>query len=167
MESRPAAGLYFKREWCAVVDAVPADPDVVRYWDLAATEKREFNDPDRTVGIELGRDKDGGYSLLDMAPGRANPDDAERLRSILPRRTARAFASASARIQGRPAKPRRHISCARSVASPQRRLRRAGDKLTRFGPFSSQRRTGNVNILRRPWNEELFRTLEGFPDLFP
>ena len=37
---RPAAGLYFKREWCAVVDAIPADLDVVRYWDLAATEKK-------------------------------------------------------------------------------------------------------------------------------
>jgi Terminase large subunit, T4likevirus-type, N-terminal len=47
---RPAAGLYFRREWCAVVDAIPADLDVVRYWDLAATEKTEFNDPDWTVG---------------------------------------------------------------------------------------------------------------------
>jgi len=45
---RPAAGLYFKRGWCAVVDEVPADLDVVRYWDLAATEKTEFNDPDWT-----------------------------------------------------------------------------------------------------------------------
>ena len=41
---RPAAGLYFKRDWCVVVDEVPADLDVVRYWDLAATEKTEFND---------------------------------------------------------------------------------------------------------------------------
>ena len=49
---RPA-GLYFKREWCAVADEVPADLDVVRYWDLAATEKTEFNDPDWTVGIKL------------------------------------------------------------------------------------------------------------------
>ena len=40
----PAAGLYFKREWCAVIDEVPVDLDVVRYWDLAATEKTEFND---------------------------------------------------------------------------------------------------------------------------
>jgi Terminase large subunit, T4likevirus-type, N-terminal len=43
---RPAAGLYFKREWCAVSDAAPADLDIVRYWDLAATEKTEHNDPD-------------------------------------------------------------------------------------------------------------------------
>ena len=42
---RPTAGLYFKREWSAVVDEVPPDLQVVRYWDLAATEKTEFNDP--------------------------------------------------------------------------------------------------------------------------
>jgi hypothetical protein len=42
---------------------------------------------------------------------------------------------------------------------------KSGDKLTRFGPFSSQRRAGNVKIRRGPWNEELFRILEGFRDL--
>ena len=41
----------------------------------------------------------------------------------------------------------------------------SGDKLTRFGPFSSQCRAGNVKIRRGVWNEELFRVLEGFPDL--
>jgi hypothetical protein len=41
----------------------------------------------------------------------------------------------------------------------------SGDKLTRFGPFSSQCRAGNVKIRRGSWNEELFRVLEGFPDL--
>ena len=40
-----------------------------------------------------------------------------------------------------------------------------GDKLTRFGPFSSQCRAGNVKIRRGSWNDELFRVLEGFPDL--
>jgi len=41
----------------------------------------------------------------------------------------------------------------------------SGEKLTRFGPFSSQCRAGNVKIRRGSWNEELFRVLEGFPDL--
>ena len=40
-----------------------------------------------------------------------------------------------------------------------------GDKLTRFGPFSSQCLAGNVKILRGLWNEDLFRVLEGFPEL--
>ncbi|SRR6266446_2242782 len=41
----------------------------------------------------------------------------------------------------------------------------SGNKVTRFGPFSAQCRAGNVKILRGPWNEDLFRVLEGFPDL--
>ncbi len=39
------------------------------------------------------------------------------------------------------------------------------DKTTRFGPFSSQCRVGNVKILRGLWNDDLFRVLEGIPDL--
>ena len=42
---RPAAGLYFNRAWCQVVDAVPAGLAVKRGWDLAATPKTEANDP--------------------------------------------------------------------------------------------------------------------------
>ena len=76
---RPAAGLYFKREWCTIVEHPPADLEVVRYWDLAATEKTELNDPDWTVGIKLGRDKNGGYWLLDAVRARANPGNVERL----------------------------------------------------------------------------------------
>src|SRR5438874_1335452 len=55
--------------------------------------------------------------------------------------------------------------CARA----QRLYRGAGPRgrrqLTRFRPFRSQCRAGNVKIRRGSWNEELFRVLEGFPDL--
>jgi hypothetical protein len=82
---RPTAGLYFKREWCAVVDELPAELDVVRYWDLAATEKTQFNDPDWTVGIKLGRDRNGAYWLLDMVralqPGRCRAIAAQYRRA--------------------------------------------------------------------------------------
>jgi hypothetical protein len=44
-------------------------------------------------------------------------------------------------------------------------VRETGDKLTRFGPFSSQCLAGNLKIRRGSWNEELLRVLEGFPDL--
>jgi phage terminase large subunit-like protein len=49
----------------------------VRYWDLAATEKTELHDPDWTVGIKLGRDQRGGYWVLHLVRGRANPGDVE------------------------------------------------------------------------------------------
>jgi predicted phage terminase large subunit-like protein len=162
---RPAAGLYFKREWCAVVDEVPADLDVVRYWDLAATEKTEFNDPDWTVGIKLGRDKNGGYWLLHMVRGRANPGDIDRLLLNTPTQDGKRVRIGFGKDPGQAGKSQalhlvRALSSFTVLPAPE-----SGDKLTRFGPFSSQCRAGNVKILRGPWNEELFRVLEGFPDL--
>src|SRR5580692_5527 len=162
---RPTAGLYFKREWCAVVDEVPADLDVVRYWDLAATEKTEFNDPDWTVGIKLGRDKNGGYWLLDMVRGRANPGDIDRLLLNTATQDSNRVRVGFGKDPGQAGKSQalhlvRALSGFTVVAAPE-----SGDKLTRFGPFSSQCRAGNVKIRRGSWNEELFRVLEGFPDL--
>ena len=130
---RPAAGLYFKREWCAVVDAIPADLDIVRYWDLAATEKTEFNDPDWTVGIKLGREGTaaiGCWIWCARAPTRAMSNS---FCSIPPPRTATGSASGSARIRGRPARARRSIWCARSAASLWRRPRRAATSLPGSG----------------------------------
>jgi predicted phage terminase large subunit-like protein len=162
---RPAAGLYFKREWCAVVDAVPADLDVVRYWDLAATEKTEFNDPDWTVGIKLGRDRNGGYWLLDMVRGRANPGDVESLLLNTATQDGKPVRIGFGKDPGQAGKSQalhlvRALSGFTVAPAPE-----SGDKGTRFGPFSSQCRAGNVKIRRGPWNENLFRILEGFPDL--
>src|SRR6266404_2990322 len=162
---RPAAGLYFKREWCAVVDQVPADLDIVRYWDLAATEKTELNDPDWTVGIKLGRDRNGGYWLLDMVRGRANPGDVDRLLLNIATQDGNRVGIGFGKDPGQAAKSQalhlvRALSCFTEAAATE-----SGGKLTRFGPFSSQCRVGNVKILRGLWNEDLFRVLEGFPDL--
>jgi predicted phage terminase large subunit-like protein len=162
---RPAAGLYFKREWCAVVDEVPADLDIVRYWDLAATEKTELNDPDWTVSIKLGRDRNRGYWLLDMVRGRANPGDVERLLLDTATRDGRRVRVGFGKDPGQAGKSQAfHLVRALSgfdVTSAGE----SGNKVTRFGPFSAQCRAGNVKILRGAWNEDLFRVLEGFPDL--
>ena len=91
----PTARLYFKCEWCAIVEHAPPDLDVVRYWDLAATEKTELNNPDWTVGVKLGRANNGGYWLLDAVRVRAKPvlrringrcriDDRSMAQAILP-----------------------------------------------------------------------------------
>lgn len=162
---RPAAGLYFRREWCAVVGEVPADLDVVRYWDLAATEKTEFNDPDWTVGIKLGRDGNAGYWLVDMVRGRANPGDVDRLLLNIATQDGNRVRIGFGKDPGQAGKSQAlHLVRALSGFTVQP-APESGDKLTRFGPFSSQCRAGNVKVLRGPWNEELFRVLEGFPDL--
>src|SRR6266850_1093004 len=162
---RPAAGLYFKRERCAVLDEVPADLDIVRYWDLAATEKTELNDPDWTVGIKLGRDRNGSYWLLDVMRRRANPGDVERLLLDTAAQDGKRVRIGFGQDPGQAGKSQAlHLVRALSSFTVQPAAE-SGDKLTRFGPFSSQCRAGNVKILRGSWNEDLFRVLEGFPEL--
>jgi len=162
---RPAAGLYFKREWCAVVDEIPTDLDVVRYWDLAATEKTALNDPDWTVGVKLGRDRGGGYWLLDVVRARANPGDVERILLDTAAQDGNRVRIGFGKDPGQAGKSQAlhliRVLSGFTVASAAE----SGDKITRFGPFSSQCRAGNVKIRRGRWNEDLFRVLEGFPDL--
>jgi hypothetical protein len=70
---------------CTVVDAVPADLDVARCWDLAATEKTAFNDPDWTVGI----DRFAIANLLSrmaLVPGSA-PADGSRVTLVVSQAT--------------------------------------------------------------------------------
>jgi predicted phage terminase large subunit-like protein len=162
---RPTAGLYFKKEWCVVVDEVPADLEIVRYWDLAATEKTEFNDPDWTVGIKLGRDKNGGFWLLDMVRARANPGDVERLLINIAAQDGNRVRIGFGQDPGQAGKSQAlHLVRALSGFTVSA-ASESGDKITRLGPFSAQCRAGNVKILRGAWNEEVFRVLEGFPDL--
>ena len=162
---RPAAGLYFKREWCAVVDEVPTDLDVVRYWDLAATEKTALNDPDWTVGVKLGRDRGGGYWLLDVVRARANPGDVERLLLDTAAQDGNRVRIGFGKDPGQAGKSQA-LHLVRVLSSfTVAPAAESGDKTTRFGPFSSQSRAGNVKIRRGRWNEDLFRVLEGFPDL--
>jgi predicted phage terminase large subunit-like protein len=147
---RPAAGLYFKREWCAVVDVGPADLDVVRYWDLAATEKTELNDPDWTVHIKLGRDRNGGYWLLDVVHGQANPGDVEKLLLNTAMQDGKQVRIGFGQDPGQAGKSQAlHLVRALSGFTVKPATE-SGDKLTRFGPFSSQCRAGNVRSSAAP-----------------
>jgi len=94
---------------------------------------------------------------LDMVRRRANPGDVEQLLLDTARQDGNGSALDSARTRDRPARARRSITVS---PTPE-----TGDMLTQFGPFRSQCSAGNVKIRRGSWNEELFRVLEGFPDL--
>ncbi len=78
---RPAAGLYFQRSWCQLVDAAPHDIRWMRGWDLAGTPKIESNDPDWTAGTLMGKTPDGRYFIADHRRDRLSPagrkDDQE------------------------------------------------------------------------------------------
>ena len=100
-----------------------------------------------------------------MVRGRANPGDVERLLLNTATQDGNRVHIGFGKDPGQAGKTQafhlvRALSGFTVTPAPE-----SGDKLTRFGPFSSQGRAGNLKIRRGSWNEELFRVLEGFPDL--
>ncbi len=166
---RPAAGLYFKRQWCRIIESAPPGLTEIRFWDLAATEKRDDNDPDWTIGVRMGvlRGDDGRVRRVVVT-------HARRLRES-PLKVEQAILSTALadgddvsvgffKDPGQAGKSQaeslvRMLAGFRAKAYPI-----SGDKVTLFGPFSAQCEAGIVEFVRGPWNEELFTVLEGFPD---
>lgn len=164
---RPAAGMYFKRTWCEVIepDEVPATVKWVRYWDLAATKKTQDNDPDWTVGLKLGRDRDtkifyvGHVERMQEDPGTV--EDAIRNTA---KADGRACRVGLPQDPGQAGKSQANYMVKQLAGFTVNAERETGDKTVRFGPFSSQAKRGNVKIVRGAWNEPYFSTLEGFPE---
>lgn len=161
---RPAAGLYFQRSWCEVVDAIPAGVKWVRGWDLAATPKTEGNDPDWTCGTKIGLLPDGTFLVADHRRDRLSPSGVEKMikntasadgyetRISLPQDPGSAGKSQIATLK-------KMLAGYEVRSSPE-----TGDKIVRFGGFSAQAEAGNVFVLRGPWNTTWFDELEGFPE---
>jgi hypothetical protein len=77
-----AAAQSAKTRASAVVCRRRRDPGRPRRRPLLGSRryrKDRVQRPGWTVGIKLGRDKNGAYWLLDMVRGRANPGDVDRL----------------------------------------------------------------------------------------
>lgn len=161
---RPAAGLYFRREWVTVVDAVPADLRIVRGWDLAATPKTDGNDPDWTVGHKMGRCSDGRFFMLDHRRDRQGPSGVERMIKNTASADGQRVQISLPQDPGQAGVAQKTAMSKLLAGYDVRFSLETGDKLTRFSPFSAQAEAGNVFVLRGDWNEALFHELEGFPE---
>jgi len=161
---RPSAGLYFQRSWCETVEAVPADLKQIRYWDLAATAKTESNDPDWTVGVKLGRDFDGRYWILDAVRFRGGPGEVEQLLKATAQADGKSVKIGIPQDPGQAGKAQTAYLVRQLDGFTVTARAESGDKVTRFGPFSSQARAGNVKLLRGAWNDDFLTALEGFPE---
>lgn len=163
---RPAAGLHFKREWVTIVDAVPANLEIVRYWDLAATEHIPGkNDPDWTAGVKLGRDRDTGlYYWLDTVLVRKSSHGVKKELKDAADRDGVHVCIGLPQDPGQAGKSQASDLVLHLTGYSVRTRSERGDKIVRFGPFSAQCQAGNVRVLRGSWNEAAFTMLESFPD---
>lgn len=162
---KPAAGLYFKRQWVEFVDRdkLPAGIRWVRNWDLAATApKKGESEPDWTVGILIGMLSTDVY-IGDVIRVQDNPGAIERLVTATAELDGRSVPIGLPQDPGQAGKSQvdqyiKALAGFTVLAEPE-----TGDKLTRFGPFSTQAEHGNVKIVRGPWNAAYISELEAFP----
>jgi len=156
---KPAAGKVFNKSWFEVVDAVPAGGRVVRFWDLAATEKEiKSNDPDSTASCKATY-LNGITYIIDATN-----------EQIDPARTDEAMKNTALQDGGRVAvrweqeggasgkRDSYHITTmlqgfdARGVPVHK-------DKIARAKPLAAQAYAGNVKLLRGLWNERWLNSM--------
>jgi predicted phage terminase large subunit-like protein len=165
--AKPAAGLFFKRKWCQLVEKsdVPPGARLVRFWDRAATEKTDENDPDFTVGLLMAR-HGSTYWIVDRKKGQWSPGKVETLMRETVEHDVIEYGKqvevAFAQDPGQAGKDQaqrmvRILNGFRVAVTKE-----SGSKLVRFGPFSSQAEHGNVRVCRGVWNNDYFACLEDF-----
>lgn len=174
---RPAAGLYFRRSWCEVVDAAPADLTLCRGWDFAATPETANNDPDWTSGTLIGRSRAGEFYVMHQGWLRGSPSQVQ----VFVKNTASHDGKAvTISIPQDPAQSGKYqvmeyirmLAGYSVTATPESRnpsgvsqtTTRLSAKVARFSPFSAQAEAGNVKVLRGDWNDRWFSELEAFPE---
>lgn len=162
---KPAAGKVFNRSWFEIVDAVPAGGYTVRFWDLAASEKKiASSDPDYTADVKMKLVNDT-YYILDSNEDRMEPaatDTAMKNRALQDGKAV----SVRFEMEGGASGKRD----ARTIVSMLdgfdiKGVRPQGDKITRSKGLASQALAGNVKLLRGSWNDRWLNHMHGQPDL--
>lgn len=162
-EPRPGEGALFKTHLIGAIDAEPTGKNIVRAWDLAATEKVGTRDPDYTVGVKMMRTNEGRFVILDVVRLRGGPDDVEQAIVNTAALDGHGVRIGIAQDPGQAGKQQilyltRKLAGYRVESSPE-----TGDKSTRAAPIASQVNVGNVSMVKARWNAPFIDELSGFP----
>jgi len=157
---RPREGGLFQWDWWGLVAGVPGVGPMVRYWDLAGTEKlTSSHDPDWSAGVLLCRMVDGRTAIVDV----------DRFRYSVARRDARMEEVAREDIQRYYGRITWWIETEAGIQGKERtqtlvrRLQNlgltvytehpTGSKRSRAEPLAAAAEAGNVVLCPGPWRD--------------
>lgn len=162
------AGSYFKRAEVKIIEREPPPEEiaqVVRCWDLAATEPGETNkDPDYTAGVKMGRYTDGRYFVAHAIMERKRSDEIRKLVRRTAEQDGEDVEVALFQDPGQAGKDQKRSYFTLLAGFPISGDRVTGDKEKNAEPLSAQWQAGNVDVVRGAWNSLYFTMMEGFPD---
>ena len=162
LQQRPAPreGGMFKRAWFPVVRAIPAGTRFVRGWDLAATEGAG----DWTVGVKIGRQKNGRFLIAHVARDRKSSAGVERLLVNTASQDGYECTVSIPQDPGQAGKAQTSYLVQQLAGYTVKTSTESGDKVTRAGPLAAQAEAGNVDILEGDWNDAFFEEITIFPN---
>ena len=158
-------GSIFKREWFTILKETPANLQLVRYWDKAATAPKEGKDPDYTVGALIG-EQNGRYYIVDIQRLRDAPAGVEariKQTAILDhqRGTVKTYMEqepGSAGVDNIDYYARQVLQGFSFWG-----IKTTGSKQERATPLSSASEAGNIYIKEASWNSAFLDEFEAFP----
>jgi predicted phage terminase large subunit-like protein len=160
-QQRPAPrdGGMFKKSWFPIVRAVQAGTRFVRGWDLAATEGAG----DWTVGVKIGRQKDGRFIIAHIARDQLSPAGVERLLVNTASHDGYTTEISLPQDPGQAGKQQAAYYIQKMAGYIAHATTESGSKEVRASPFAAQAEVGNVDILEGGWNDIFFDELCVFP----
>ena len=162
---KPAAGKLFNKSWFEIVDAVPAGGREVRFWDLAATEKKtKSHDPDFTASCK-GKILDKIIYILDATAEQIDPARTDTDMKNTAGQDGKSVAICFEMEGGASGKRDANYIVKMLVGYDVHGVSPQGDKITRAKPLASQALAGNVKLLRGEWNKRWLNHMHGQPDL--
>lgn len=162
---RAPEGNRFKRSWFEIVDALPANCTLVRYWDKAGTQDGGA----RTAGVLMAHHAARGlYYVADAATCQES--------ALLREQTIKQAAQLDAerfdnRVQiwmeqepGSGGKESAEASIRNLAGFPIHAETVTGDKDTRLEPFAAQAEAGNIKLVRGSWNGSWVEEITAIPN---
>ncbi len=165
-QQRPAPpdGALLKPALIRLIDVLPRDMQMVRGWDLAATEETSNKKPDWTVGGLLGRDALGRFYICDVNRFRGGPLEVETAIKGTAALDGPAVHISVPQDPGQAGKVQAFHMIQMLAGYNVEATPETGSKVTRASPFAAQVEGGNVFMLRAPWNKALTDEMKMFPN---
>lgn len=162
LQQRPAPreGGLFKRAWFNIVHDVPKGTRFIRGWDLAATQGAG----DWTVGVKIGRQKNGRFIIAHVVKGQLSAAGAESLIKETAENDGYDCIISIPQDPGQAGKMQSSYLARQIPGYIVKISTESGDKVTRALPLAAQAEAGNVDVLVGDWNQAFFEELTIFPN---
>lgn len=150
--------------WLKVVDIIPAKLEMIRVWDLAATEEGG----DFTVGALCGYDRASGFFyILNIIRRQLSPKEVEQL--VLQTAVSDGHATPIAIEQEPGASGKALVEFYQTVVLPDFKVEPVpvvNNKVLRAQPLLAGAEAGKVYLMSGSWNIQYIQEFDTFPGLY-